>query len=212
MASLQFNKDPFLLFSGLLILGAWYWTKQQDNNSDNNDSGLLTTIDDTLNEIKTMTGINSIKDAKPELLNNPNVKAFLMVIRTGEGTADSGGYKRLFGGGSFSSFADHPKKIINKSGYTTSAAGAYQFIISTWNETKKALKLPDFSPASQDLAALGRIAYRGALNDVIAGRFDQALRKVSQEWASMPYSPYGQPTISLAKANSTYLKNGGSIA
>ena len=72
--------------------------------------------------------------------------------------------------------------------------------------------LRDFSPASQDLFAVGRIAARGALDDVLAGRFEKAIKKVANEWASMPFSPYGQPTISLSKAEGIYTDNGGYVA
>ena len=154
--------------------------------------------------------VSAMSNVPRSALDNANVKAFLRVIRSGEGTADQGGYNRLFGGGTFSSFADHPRQIIKKSGYASSAAGAYQFITSSWDETKRVMGLVDFSPTSQDFAAIGRIAARGALDDVIAGRFDTALGKVAREWASMPGSPYGQPVISLATARNVYASNGGS--
>lgn len=154
--------------------------------------------------------VSAMANVPRSALDNANVKAFLKVIRSGEGTSDAGGYSRLFGGGTFSSFADHPRQIVKKSGYNSSAAGAYQFITSSWDETKRVMGLVDFSPASQDFAAIGRIAARGALADVIAGRFDTALGKVAREWASMPGSPYGQPVISLATARNVYASNGGS--
>lgn len=148
---------------------------------------------------------------------HPNVQAFLMVIRRGEGTSDPDGYRRIFGGALFTSFADHPrikKTATFKNGktVTSTAAGAYQFLASTWDETARALALGDFSPAAQDWAAVARIAARGALADVQAGRFDVAIQKVAKEWASLPGSPYGQPTISLAMAQTTYTAHGGQFA
>jgi len=71
--------------------------------------------------------------------------------------------------------------------------------------------LKDFSPASQDLAALGRIAARGALDDVLAGRFTLAISKINKEWASLPNSPYGQPTQTLTGALAVYQSNGGTM-
>lgn len=142
---------------------------------------------------------------------NANVQAMLRVIRRGEGTADEAGYRRLFGGGTFASYADHPRIKVSKSGYTSTAAGAYQFLASTWDETRRVMGLPDFSPRSQDRGAVGRIAARGALEDVKAGRFEAALQKIGREWASMPGSPYGQPVISLATARSTYASAGGTL-
>jgi len=72
--------------------------------------------------------------------------------------------------------------------------------------------LPDFSPASQDRGAVGRIAARGALEDAKAGRFDVAVQKIASEWASMPGSPYGQPVITLATARAVFASSGGSFA
>ena len=88
------------------------------------------------------------------LASSGNLRAFLAVIRAGEGTADADGYRRHYGGSHFDSYADHPRKVITAGRWTSSAAGAYQFLSRTWDECAKALALPDFSPASQDLAAV----------------------------------------------------------
>lgn len=145
-----------------------------------------------------------------------NLRAFLWLIRNGEGTSDPNGYLRLFGGRPgrydklFAGFADHPRVrtyekrdefIKNgKKDYTT-AAGAYQITATTWDSLRKAgVALPDFSPANQDKAATALIARRKALDDVHAGRWEDAIRKCNTEWASLPGSPYGQPTLTLAKA------------
>lgn len=155
--------------------------------------------------------LSNMNQAKPAMLALPNVRAMLAVIRKGEGTSDANGYRRIFGGQLFTSFADHPRITVTANGYTSTAAGAYQFLARVWDETKSAMHLPDFSPASQDFAALGRIAARGALDDVIAGRFASAIAKMGKEWASLPGSPYGQPTQTLAAAASVYQQNGGTV-
>lgn len=171
-------------------------------------------VGESINEVFNVLRLSNMRGLSPSLLQNPNVAAFLRVIRTGEGTADAGGYSRIFGGSSFDGFADHPRRTICKtlrSGgrLCSSAAGAYQFLSSTWDETARIMGLSDFSPASQDLGALGRIAARGALDDVIAGRLELALSKTAREWASLPGSPYGQPTISLDRARTVYAAAGG---
>jgi len=155
--------------------------------------------------------VGNAKLATKEMLLNANVRAFLMVIRKGEGTSDADGYRRIFGGKLFASFADHPRVKVTRSGLTSTAAGAYQFLASTWDETARIQGLVDFTPASQDLGALGRIAARGALNDVINGRFEAAVRKCGKEWASLPYSPYGQPVQTFEGAKMVYLENNGTI-
>lgn len=168
---------------------------------------LLATTDtaaDTLDELTdTMQSLD---------LDHPNVRAFLKMIRAGEGTADPLGYSRLFGGGQFASYADHPRIYRPFGKTTTSAAGAYQFLAGTWDEAAAALGLADFSPPSQDLAAVWLIRRRGALADVKAGRFNEAVRKCAKEWASLPGSPYGQPVKTLAQARATYETAGGTYA
>jgi muramidase (phage lysozyme) len=142
-----------------------------------------------------------------------NMQAFLVMIRVGEGTPDEDGYRRHFGGRLFTSFADHPRVAITaglgKNKYTSTAAGAYQFLSRTWDECAAALDLPDFSPASQDLAAVFLIDRRRALADVLAGRFEQAVAKCAREWASLPGSPYGQPVKTMQQALETYRIAGG---
>lgn len=160
--------------------------------------------------------VSAMRTVTADALAHPNVRAMLAVIRRGEGTADADGYKRMFGGKLFSSFADHPRQVqcfTLKSGgrLCSSAAGAYQFLSASWDETRRAMSLPDFSPASQDRGAVGRMAARGALADVIAGRLALAMTKLSYEWASLPGSPYGQPVISAATARSVFLAAGGRI-
>ena len=153
--------------------------------------------------------LSAMRNLSPALLDNSNVRAFLRVIRTGEGTADEKGYTRIFGGKQFNSFTDHPRVYVPFGKTSSSAAGAYQFLASTWDETRRIMGLPDFSPASQDMGALGRIAARGALDDVLAGRFESAVRKCALEWASLPSSPYGQPVISWPRAHAIFADAGG---
>ncbi len=158
-----------------------------------------------------------------------NEAAFLLMIRKAEGTAGPNGYRTLFGGRLFDSYADHPRvaqRFTNKAGETlwTSAAGAYQFLAvsplpgggstraNTWDKLAERLGLEDFSPANQDRAALELIREAGALGDVRAGRFDQAVNKVRRIWASMPGAGYAQPEKSLDALRLAYLNAGGTLA
>ncbi len=131
-------------------------------------------------------------------LKNPNVQAFLALIRWTEGA----GYQTLFGGGIVDSLEDHPRIAITRTlggkPITSTAAGAYQFLSRTWDECKKALDLPDFTAANQDRAALYLIERRRALPAVLEGDWTTALERCNREWASLPGSPYGQPTKPLS--------------
>src|SRR6185369_12020407 len=86
--------------------------------------------------------------------------------------------------------------------YKSSAAGAYQWMPPSWDEIDAKYGLKDFSPANQDIGFVGLLVKRHALDDIIAGRFEQAIKKCCWEWASLPGSPYGQPikTIEVCKA------------
>lgn len=132
-----------------------------------------------------------------DLLNNRNILAFLALIKYTEGA----GYQTLFGGERFTSFADHPRRRITRmlggKSITSTAAGAYQFLATTWDDCAKACGLDDFSPHSQDVAALYLIDRRQALPAVLSGDWESAIAACNREWASLPGSPYGQPTKSL---------------
>lgn len=214
--------------AGLLAYGAWrMYQGQQAGALDavtDTAGELLDTVTDTADTaagwVDSMTGgtmqLSRMGRVTAADVAHPNVRALLAVIRRGEGTADAAGYRRMFGGELFDSYADHPRKRITKplggKSITSTAAGAYQFLSSTWDETARAMGLSDFTPASQDRAAVGRIAARGALDDAKAGRLDAALPKIAREWASMPGSPYGQPTITTAAAWNVYTGAGGQLA
>ncbi len=151
-----------------------------------------------------------------QALDNGNVRAFLRVIRAGEGTSDPDGYRRLFGGELVESMSDHPRKAVTRRlggrPITSTAAGAYQFLSRTWDECRAALQLPDFLPPSQDLAAVFLIRRRRALEHVIAGRLDEAIAACAREWASLPGSPYGQPVKTMAQCRAVYEGAGGLYA
>ncbi len=145
----------------------------------------------------------------------PNVKAFLRAIRLGEGTSDDLGYRRVVGGGEFPAPPwRHPQRRVWLPRYAvySTAAGAYQFLARTWAEVADRYKLEDFSPENQDLGAIALVHRRGALEDVIAGRIEDAIGKCKLEWASLPGSTYGQRTEKLADVLAEYEANGGSLA
>ena len=130
----------------------------------------------------------------------PQRRALLNTIRYAEGTWRDGsatGYHVLYGGAEFGDLSRHPE-ITVRHRYTSAAAGAYQFLPGTWKEAASELRLRDFSPTSQDQAALYLVERRGALDDLDARGLDRTvLAKLAPEWASLPTaqgsSHYGQP-------------------
>jgi muramidase (phage lysozyme) len=145
-------------------------------------------------------------------LDNRNVRAFLAMLRYGEGTADDMGYYRIVGGGNAVILDDHPRVLVRLNPKLKStAAGAYQILSRTWDGMQHKYGWADFSEESQDECAVALIAGRRALGDVIAGRIKTAIRKCNREWASLPGSPYGQRTETLADALKYYGQHGGII-
>lgn len=147
-----------------------------------------------------------------------NVRAFLKVIKFAEhGRTDESVYQTLFGGSRFDAFIDHPRRAIRAllgggTPIVSTAAGAYQILSRTWDWVAPKLGLRDFSPASQDAAAIWLLNYRGALQHVKAGRFDQAVFAARKEWASFPGAGYGQPEKSLDALRAVYVREGGQLA
>lgn len=208
-------RAAYLAVAGGVLAVAWWYSQQEDGAAVLAEDVTGGALEDAAQFVDKITGgvmqLSAMAKVTSAQVRNANVQAFMRVVRTGEGTADAGGFSRLFGGGSFSSFADHPRQLVNRGGYSSTAAGAYQALSSTWDETARIMHLSDFSPASQDYFCVGRIAARGALDDVIAGRFESAVRKCAKEWASLPFSPYGQPRISMGRALSVFVQAGGQL-
>lgn len=142
-----------------------------------------------------------------------NVRAGLHVIRQGETGQTDDAYRMMFGGSLFDAPPwEHPRMLHTYNGLSSTAAGAYQFISRTWDALVKEYDFPDFSPRSQDLAAIALIKGRGALEDLKAGDVNAFISKCCKEWASLPYSPYGQPRRTLAQSLDTFTDFGGRIA
>lgn len=156
----------------------------------------------------------------PQQAGGKNVCAFLDVIAFSEGT-DNGrqrtnnhGYDVIVGGGLFTSYADHPRKLVAlpSLGIKSTAAGRYQLLSRYYDAYKKTLGLKDFSPLSQDLIAIQQIRERKALQLIQAGQFEQAVRQVRNIWASLPGAGYGQHEQKLDNLLAAYRRAGGTVA
>ena len=147
-----------------------------------------------------------------------NLGAFLDAIAWSEGTVQipnsDDGYNVLVGSTPthpllFSSYKDHPR-IYNKQ-LNSTAAGRYQLLARYFDAYKKILNLTDFSPASQDTIAIKQIRECGAFNDALDGNVFNAVNKCCRIWASLPGSPYGQPTHTKTDILQAYLTAGGTM-
>lgn len=163
-----------------------------------------------------------------------NVEAFLLMLRFAEHDADtvrSGqDFLTFYGNTRFSSFADHPvltgeKKGVKlpdsyckaaglKPGCVSTAAGALQINVPTWQEFRAwgGPRLPDFSPASQ--LEVGRRILRkiGALEFIREGKLADAVAIAGKRWASLPSSGAGQAKRSPDFVLATYENAGGTLA
>jgi muramidase (phage lysozyme) len=143
----------------------------------------------------------------------PEGQRLLKTIRFAEGTSGPKGYQTMFGGGTFNDLSRHPDRVIHGNGYSSAAAGAYQFLPGTWQEQSSRLGLKGFGPAEQDVAALAlarnRLLKIGGLETIRKeGLSQRVAAALSPEWASFPTetgrSYYGQPVKSLAELQKYY--------
>ena len=163
------------------------------------------------------------------LVNQPAIRAMLDTIGYSEGTGTE--YGTIVHGTVIKApdaayvgkrnvvvtdFSQHPNLLVqvNKSLQST-AAGRYQFLHGTWT----ALAMPDFTPASQDEAAVKLFQRRKMTGPLLNGDFDTAVQRGSLEWASLPdakkggQSHYGgQPARTLAQLRLKFLASFGLYA
>lgn len=131
---------------------------------------------------------------------SPNARRWLNLISYAEGTYGNRGprYDVTFGYTPIKDLSRHPNRVVSAGGYSSAAAGAYQFMPATYAGASKALGgLPDFRERSQDLAALYLVRQRGVDPDRSAVT-PETVAKLAPEWASFPTlqgsSYYGQPS------------------
>ena len=148
-------------------------------------------------------------------VSDPNSKAILNAIADAEGTSKyaNNGYNTMFTGKQFSDLSGHPRQKQSGGGYSSDAAGRYQFLSTTWDE----MGMSNMSAKSQDKAALKLLAQSGV--NISDGLSAAEVYKVGQKWASVeggargvPGGSYGgQAKYSAAEFMSMYEKYGGKI-
>jgi muramidase (phage lysozyme) len=148
-----------------------------------------------------------------------NIAAFLDMIAVSEiglkllHESDDG-YNVIVGGKLFNDYSQHPNVLVDlpKLGIKSTAAGRYQVLRRYAIAYKASLRLPDFGPESQDAIALQMIREQRAMPDVLAGRFEAAVSKCRNIWASLPGAGYGQHENKLDALRAAYVEAGGVLA
>lgn len=130
-----------------------------------------------------------------------NIRAFLKFIRYAEHRReDNSVYYRIYGNKlTFSDISKHPNVRVVAWGRTSTAAGAYQILYSTWQEAVEKGIVRDFTPLSQDKIALWKLRTRHALSHVQRGEIDRAIPFLRKEWTSMPGAAESKMTMNQAK-------------
>lgn len=144
-----------------------------------------------------------------ELLADGNVRAFLRVLREGESSQGEAAYFMRWPNKRFDDLSRHPAIREPGPNGPSDAAGAYQFLSSTWREMCAKTGVEYFGVEEQDINALALIDTEGALGDVIAGNLSAAIDKLGGRWASLPSSRHGQPTVKLERLQSVFAQYGG---
>ena len=177
-----------------------------------NQSELYTSIQEKLTQLKNDFNSDDSPSPSPTVSPSPSpspssstpTKASLgggagwsplgSTIKFAEGTYRKGdkAYNTGFGYNMFDDLSKHPDKVFNN---TSAAAGAYQFMPSTWQGAKSALKLTDFGPQSQERAGEYLTTKRGVQTDkpfTTVQELRAAFDKLAPEWASIPLSSTGK--------------------
>ncbi len=112
----------------------------------------------------------------------------------------------------FADYARHPDVLNRQIRVPSTAAGRYQILSRWWRIYQARMKLPDFGPVSQDRYALQQLREHGAMPLIDAGRFREAVAKVSNVWASLPGAGYGQHENDIQQLLVAYQEAGGKVA
>lgn len=134
-----------------------------------------------------------------------NSNAMLSLISTTEGTGSC--YNFMVGFKKFYTYAKHPNIEQPFGEKTSTAAGRYQFLFSTWQEMVNAKGYIDFSPVNQDGATLHYMGVRGFTTPgktLNRADFERAMDRLSYAWASLPPGRHGQPAYTMDEAWGIY--------
>lgn len=151
-----------------------------------------------------------------ELLKDPRVQAMMDAIGVGEGTFNrrtgERSFFKWFGNAPLNPSEEHPGlspvRFFNKQKGRmdkSSAAGFGQFLRGTWQGAEQDIGDLDFNnPLDQMLAFVEKMRDRNMVAPLLRGDTRTAMARGAPEWASLPGSPYQQPTVSQSTVIDTF--------
>jgi muramidase (phage lysozyme) len=177
-------------------------------------------------KVRALGAFGAFADSQPVYITDPRILAMLDTIAYAEGTAGLvNQYGKVVNGKVVSSpyypylvgqtnvyapnLTRHPACLVQVTPTIQStAAGRYQFLLSTWN----GLSLADFTPNSQDIGGIKLMQRRNMITPLLQGQFRQAIYNGAPEWASLPtasgLSYYGaQPTKTITQLETAYAQS-----
>jgi muramidase (phage lysozyme) len=155
------------ILAAAIVGVAWWWTRRGTDPV----TGETDNAPDAIDYAQVVMGSaeNMIGATVDQSSAAANLAAFLLAIRARESGPDDSAYLIQCGGTYASSYAEHPALLGWRGlplsdalcagagfgpGCVSTAAGAYQITKPTWTRLRDKLGLVDFSPASQDAAAV----------------------------------------------------------
>lgn len=165
-------------------------------------------------------GFEEMNVSSDVLVDDPRIKAMLDLITYAEGTSRDYGkivngivmrspyYPELIGKRdvSITDFSRFPEISVDYGSNWSTAAGRYQITSDTWKEFGRG----DFSPRSQDRAAVRIMNYEGVLEPLMSGNIRLAIFAAGKRWASFPLNEQGtsigkgQPVKPIAELENKY--------
>lgn len=143
---------------------------------------------------------------------NNNLKAFQMLLRYAEfSRINDIDYRSHFGFSTFTDTSRHPNKKICISGYCSTAAGAFQYINSTWVWLAGKYGVRSFTQRDQDYINELHLTEMGVKKALDNNDLQKAVEIAGAQWASLPGSKFGQGKHSYQTLEQIYIKYGGSI-
>lgn len=144
------------------------------------------------------TGLTAKGKQYAELSQNPKVQAFLKAIGIAEVGAElinqGKGYGKQIGGNYNTEEFSNPERLTSiparLPGRPGTAFGRYQLHQQDFDWAKQELGVKNLSPQNQDIIGVQRLMFRGAIEPLLKGDLQTAIKKAGNEFTSLQGSKY----------------------